>query len=96
MNHPATKEERVSGTAWPSMFEEILRGHVPLANGAIPPETALADLGLDSLGTVSLIMELEDRLGISIPDELLVPETFQTAAALWAAVSELTKEQANS
>lgn len=79
----------MSGTAWPSNFEEILRGHVPLANGDIPPDAVLADLGLDSLATVSLIMELEDSLRISIPDEALVSETFRTAAALWAVVSDL-------
>ena len=40
----------------------------------VPPETidldaALADLGLDSLDTVTMIFELETGLGIAIPDE---------------------------
>ena len=32
-------------------------------------ETALADLGMDSLDTVTMLFELESRLQISIPDE---------------------------
>jgi acyl carrier protein len=79
----------LSDTHWPAAFEEILARHLPLAEGDVPRDAALSDLGLDSLGTVSLVMELEDSLDISIPDELLVAETFQTAATLWAATSDL-------
>jgi acyl carrier protein len=32
-------------------------------------EASLADLGLDSLDTVTMLFELETRLGIEIPDE---------------------------
>ena len=40
----------------------------------VPPErirldTALADLGMDSLDTVTMLFELESRLEISIPDD---------------------------
>jgi acyl carrier protein len=40
----------------------------------VAPETidldaSLADLGLDSLDTVTMLFELETRLGIAIPDE---------------------------
>lgn len=40
----------------------------------VPPErvrldTALADLGMDSLDTVTMLFELESRLDISIPDD---------------------------
>jgi acyl carrier protein len=53
----------------------ILRRHLPLSNGAVAPDVPLADLGLDSLATASLVMEMEDSLGISIPDDVLTPET---------------------
>ncbi|MFC0436892.1 phosphopantetheine-binding protein [Kutzneria buriramensis] len=79
----------MSETPWPAAFADILARHLPLAEGPVPGDAALSDLGLDSLGTVSLVMELEDSLDIAIPDELLVAETFHTAATLWAATSDL-------
>jgi acyl carrier protein len=36
---------------------------------AITPESSLQDLGLDSLDTITAVFELEDKFGISIPDE---------------------------
>lgn len=74
---------------WPAEFEEILQRHLPLSDGPIDGSALLADLGLDSLGTVSLVMELEDSMDIAIPDDLLVAETFTSADSLWAAVSSL-------
>ena len=41
--------------------------HVPPEQ--ITLETTLADLGMDSLDTVTMLFELETRLQISIPDE---------------------------
>jgi acyl carrier protein len=74
---------------WSAEFEEILRRHLPLGNGSLEGSAILADLGLDSLATVSLVIELEEGLDISIPDDLLVPATFVSADALWSAVSSL-------
>lgn len=48
-----------------SALAKIKRGPT---NG-ITPETTLESLALDSLDTVTLLFELEDRLGVSIPDE---------------------------
>jgi acyl carrier protein len=79
----------MSTTEWSPAFEAILARHLPLADGSIDPHALLADLGLDSLGTVSLVMALEDELDVAIPDELLVVETFRTATELWAAVAGL-------
>ncbi len=84
----------MSTTQWSPEFDEILRRHLPLQDGPIDAATPLADLGLDSLGTVSLVMELEEALGIAIPDELLVPDTFASAQSLWSAVAHLMEEPA--
>lgn len=79
----------MSTVEWSSEFDEVLKRNLPLHTGPVNPAARLADLGLDSLGTVSLVMELEDGMGISIPDELLVAETFETANTLWIAVKSL-------
>lgn len=41
----------------------------PGAAGGITADTPLASLALDSLDTITLLFELEDRVGVSIPDD---------------------------
>ena len=41
----------------------------PGSTNGISPEDTLESLKLDSLDTITLLFELEDRLGVSIPDE---------------------------
>ena len=42
-------------------------------------ETTLKDMGLDSMASIELLLELEDQFDIVFPDELLTEETFSTA-----------------
>ena len=74
-----------------SEVEIVLRRNLPAlpAEEVIPTEARLADLGLDSIGVISLLLDLEESLGISIPFELLTVETFQTRGSLEAAVQTL-------
>ena len=37
----------------------------------VRPESSLRELGLDSLMITSVLLEIEDRLGAELPDELL-------------------------
>lgn len=76
-------------TQLPPEFEAILLQHLPLIESVPMPDEPLADLGLDSLGTVRLVMAIENALNVSIPDDLLIPETFATASALWKVVGGL-------
>ena len=51
------------------MFEkvaQILADYKDLDVSTITPESTLADLGIDSLDTVELLMNLEDKLGIEV------------------------------
>lgn len=53
-------------------------------------EEHLIDDGiLDSLDIVTLVTEINDRFDVSIPAEEIVPENFNSAAALWALISRL-------
>ncbi|MFG2607168.1 phosphopantetheine-binding protein [Streptomyces sp. NPDC048514] len=72
-------------------FETLLRAHLPLAapDSALSPDASLTDLGLDSLGTVGLLVDLEQEFGITVPDDALSGETFATAGALWGVVERL-------
>ncbi|MFG3309794.1 acyl carrier protein [Streptomyces wuyuanensis] len=74
---------------WTPEFDEILRRNLPLSNGPVSADTSLSNLGLDSLATVSLVIDLEEGLGVSIPDSLLVAKTFETADTLWSVIASL-------
>jgi acyl carrier protein len=56
----------------------------------IEPNTALLRNGLlDSFALIELIGELEQKLGISLPDGALIPEDFETPAVLYNRLLEL-------
>ena len=53
-------------------------------------EEGLVDDGiLDSLDIVTLITEINDTFDISIPAEEIIPENFNSAAAIWALIEKL-------
>ena len=52
-------------------------------------ETNLKQAGVDSFSTVEIILFIERKFGVSIPDEKLLPENFKTLQALAATVQEL-------
>lgn len=58
-------------------------------------EIQLVQYGLDSMGTVTLLVALESALDVQFPDEALVPETFETADRLWEQARRLLAEQAS-
>ncbi|MFE7504663.1 phosphopantetheine-binding protein [Promicromonospora sp. NPDC057488] len=72
-------------------LEPIIRPYLPLLGSETPlsPDDRLSDLGLDSLGTVGLLIELEDAFAVSIPDELLTSTTFDTASSLRQVIEAL-------
>ncbi|MFE9425675.1 phosphopantetheine-binding protein [Kitasatospora sp. NPDC006697] len=76
---------------WDQTFEETLRRFLPF----LPPgeelaeDTPLRDLGLDSLGTVELLGNLEGAYDVRFLDDALTPETFATPAVLWKTVAGL-------
>ncbi|QMU71818.1 phosphopantetheine-binding protein [Streptacidiphilus sp. P02-A3a] len=81
---------------WPDSFDGLLRRHLPFCgeDEQIGANRMLADLGLDSLKTVSLIIALEDAYGLTFPDEILADATFATAGALWEATQTAAQGQA--
>lgn len=44
---------------------------------------------LDSLDIVTLITEINDAFDVSIPAEEIIPENFNSAAAIWALIEKL-------
>jgi acyl carrier protein len=74
----------------PRSFQETLLSHLPYAEGGeLAATDDLAALGLDSMGVVQLLADLEEGFGLELPDELLTEETFATVGSLWGTVSGL-------
>lgn len=56
-------------------------------------ETGLIDNGLlDSFGVITLVSELEDAFDITIEAAEMIPEHFNSAAAIWEMVVRLKEE----
>lgn len=59
------------------------------ASVKIDAKTDLKSAGIDSFSTVEIILFIERKYGVSIPDDKLVPENFKTIQSLAATVQEL-------
>ena len=55
-------------------------------------ETLIDDGYLDSLSIISLVSEIEDAFDVTIPTVEIVPDNFNSAAALWALIERLMEE----
>ena len=56
-------------------------------------EESLVDDGIiDSLDIVTLVTEINDQFDVSIPPEEIIPENFNSAAALYALIERLDEE----
>lgn len=74
----------------PGAFQEILRPHLPYADsGELTGSSELASLGLDSMGIVQLLGDIENSYDVELPDEILDESTFATVGSLWQALSPL-------
>lgn len=74
---------------WPASYEALLRKHLPFLEPgrALAPDASLTGLGLASLETVALLLDIEEQFNVEIPDELLTQETFETPVSLWQVIT---------
>ncbi|MEU4833950.1 phosphopantetheine-binding protein [Streptosporangium sp. NPDC023615] len=74
----------------PDQFQSILRAHLPYAEtGGLTARDELSALGLDSMGVVRLLVDIENGYAVELPDEILDEATFATVGSLWGALSTL-------
>lgn len=76
---------------WDGRFETVIRSNLQFleADQPLDPKGSLFDLGLDSMGTIQLLLELEETFEVTFPDEVLTAETFATAGSLWKVLGQL-------
>lgn len=72
-------------------LQEILRPRLRfLKEGdAVPMDEDLGRLGLDSMASIDLLMDIESQLGVQIPDEMMTVDTFATGNHLLAVIEKL-------
>ena len=77
----ALRVDRAGRRAW---LLATLAGLAPSFDGTIGDDTPLADggLGLDSLAIIDLLVAIEEQLGVTIDENDITPEHFETAARL--------------
>ena len=51
--------------------------------------TLVADRIIDSFDIVTIVAEVDERLGVMIPAEEIIPDNFNSAASLWALIDRL-------
>lgn len=73
-------------------IRDILREHGRLAVDvdSLSDDTDLYGAGLTSHGTVNLMVALEDHFGIEFPERMLRRRSFESVAAIAAAIGEIT------
>jgi len=79
-----------------TQFEEVLRRHLRSAKAdSINHDVELAQLGLDSMTAVAVLLDMEKTFNIRFPDDMLVEGTFRTAGRLKEAVQQLLERKAS-
>lgn len=66
-------------------IRELVQSSFPLAksHSALHDNSLLLDMGIiDSMGILDLLVQLEDAFGISYSDQDLLPENFESIAAM--------------
>jgi acyl carrier protein len=73
-------------------IKKYVENNILSADVKIDAATDLKQAGIDSFSTVEIILFIERRYGVSIPDEKLIPDNFKTLQALSAIVQELLSQ----
>lgn len=70
-------------------IKKYIEKNILAAGVQIAADTDLKQVGIDSFSTVEIILFIERKFGVAIPDEKLIPDNFKTLNALAATVLEL-------
>lgn len=70
-------------------IKKYIEKNILADNVQIEDVTNLKNAGIDSFSTVEIILFIERKYGVVIPDEQLIPENFETLQALSATVLQL-------
>ena len=69
-------------------------GRLAIPTGSLDSEADLFTVGLDSLAIVNVLMSLEERFDIELPDELLSRHSFSNIATIEDIITNLVGHSA--
>jgi len=72
------------------VFKEI-RGHLKRESLDLEVSTQLDELGIDSLGAITILYELEDKLNVEVPNEAF--DSLQTVGDILTQLEQLIAQQ---
>jgi acyl carrier protein len=72
-------------------LQNIIRDKYNIEPGALDPNLSMREQGLDSLAVAEFLFEVEDRLGLALPDE---HQQIETLAGLADLIDRLRAKQA--
>lgn len=81
-----------------AQIESILVAEIPnsSATASLDPNTSLLDQGIiDSIRLVRIVGTLEERFNVSITDEDMIPENFETPACIVQLIERTVAAQKN-
>jgi acyl carrier protein len=70
-------------------IKKYIEKNILAASVKLDVATDLKNAGIDSFSIVEIILFIERKYGVTIPDDKLVPENFKTIESLAATVQEL-------
>jgi len=71
-------------------YRRILAASLPDASiDDVEPESRLADLGMESVTLVQLVVQIEEAFDLNLTDDVLTEDTFESVESLWLVIEEL-------
>jgi len=71
-----------------SALIEFVRDNVVAKGVRVEPESVLREVGVDSYSVIEMVLFLERRFGIELPEEKLIPENLKSLRALAVCAAE--------
>ncbi len=85
MKRAVAKSHFMNETSVDTICQELctfIRTSVVDKNVVVEPNTVFSKIGIDSLSIIELVLFLERKYAITLPEEELLPENFHTALTL--------------
>lgn len=70
------------------------QARLPVDAAGLPDDADLYEAGMSSHASVNVMLGLEDAFDLEFPDSMLTRDTFESIAAISAAVDELRRAEA--
>jgi acyl carrier protein len=76
-------------------YLEVLKKYTNVKDINPQCKDSLKDLGIDSMGSIDLLLSLEKTFSVEVPPYYLTEETFSTVQTLWNVFESLIIENKN-